>query len=86
MLSQLKLLALLLISFLLGCAAAVKNLDSTWEADKTYSKTESLPPLEVPPELRENPHEFHPNPQAKKPVPPASKSLTSERDEESPIL
>ncbi len=86
MLSQLKMLALLLVSLLLGCAAAVKNLDSTWATDKTYSKSESLPPLEIPPELRENPQKLNPNPQGRKPVSPASEPLTSERDEESPIL
>ena len=86
MLSQIKMLALLLVSLLLGCAAAVKHLDSTWADDKTYPKSEQLSPLEIPPELRENPQKFHPIPQGRKSVPPSASPPTSERDEESPIL
>jgi uncharacterized lipoprotein len=89
MLSQVKMVVwLLLLSLLSGCAATVKHLDSTWADDKTvYQKSQPLPPLEIPPELRENPQVSQPLPQRRKPVPPSPLSpLTSDRDEDSPIL
>ncbi|HEC84887.1 MAG TPA: hypothetical protein ENI48_06560 [Thioploca sp.] len=79
---------LLLLNLLLGCSATVKHLDSTWADDKTvYEKSQLLPPLEIPPELRENPQVSHSLPEKRERV-PASPLLspTSDGDEDSPIL
>jgi len=46
------LLTLLTLAFLSGCGSIARQLDSTWEDNQTvYQKSQSLPPLEISPEL-----------------------------------
>ena len=42
---------LLTFGFLSGCGSIAKQLDSTWEDDQTYQKSESLPSLKISPDL-----------------------------------
>jgi uncharacterized lipoprotein len=49
---KLLILSMLLI-LLTGCGTAMKFLDSTLADDQTvYEKSQPLPPLEIPPELK----------------------------------
>lgn len=50
---SIKPIILLSIFFLLSaCSMIIKQLDSTWEDDRTvYNKSKELPPLEIPSEL-----------------------------------
>lgn len=43
---------LLTFAFFSGCGSIARQLDSTWEDNQTvYQKSESLPPLEISPDL-----------------------------------
>ncbi len=42
---------LLTFAFLSGCGSIARQLDSTWDENQTYQKSESLPPLEVSPDF-----------------------------------
>ncbi|MCK5876819.1 MAG: hypothetical protein KAG43_04230 [Candidatus Marithrix sp.] len=52
---MLKILLLFSLTWLSGCGTVVKYLDATWTDDRTSSeKGNTLPPLEIPPELKQD--------------------------------
>ena len=69
-------IVLLLFLHLAGCGAAVRYLDSSWADDQMiYDKSQTLPPLEIPPELNAKQSISHPQTQS---------SFSSTNDEISP--
>jgi len=48
-------IVLLLLLVLSGCGTIVRHLDSSWADDRMiYDKSQALPPLEIPSELKAN--------------------------------